>query len=55
MPLPDFLFNISFWTSSQSVAANTWGWIFIFILLAIIVFAIYKSNIYKPNPKEINI
>ena len=55
VPLPDFLFKISFWTSSQSGAANTWGWILIFIILAIVVFAIYKSNIYKPNPNEIKI
>ena len=55
LPLPDFLFSISFWTSSQSVAANTWGWILIFILLAVVVFVIYKSNIYKPNLNEIKI
>ena len=55
MPLPDFLFSLSFWTSSQFTAANTWGWILIFILVALIVYAIRKSNIYKPNPKEIKI
>ena len=55
IPLPDFLFSLSFWTSSQHTAANTWGWILIFIFVALIVLAIRKSNIYKPNPKEINI
>ena len=45
--LPDFLFAISFWTSSQSTAAYSWGWIFIFIVLVIVVYIIYKTNIYK--------
>lgn len=45
--LPDFLFAISFWTSSQFAAAYSWGWIIIFIVLAIVVYAIYKTNIYK--------
>ena len=55
IPLSDFLFSLSFWTSSQSTAANIWGWILIFILVALIVIIIRKSNIYKPNPKEIKI
>lgn len=45
--LSDFLFTISFWTSSQSAAAYSWGWIIIFIVLVIVVYIIYKTNIYK--------
>lgn len=45
--LPDFLFAISFWTSSQTIAATTWGWIFILIMVIIVISIIYKSNIYK--------
>ena len=55
VPLPDFLFSISFWTSSQTTAANTWAWIIIFILIAIVVYIIYRSNIYKPIANEIKI
>lgn len=55
IPLPDFLFYMSFWTSSQITAANSWAWILIFIAIAAIVYIIYKSNIYKPNTKEIKI
>lgn len=45
--LPDILFTISFWTTSQAVAATIWGWIFICIIIVIIILIIYKSNIYK--------
>lgn len=55
MPLPDFLFYLSFWTSSQTTAANSWAWILILIFIAVIVYIIYRSNIYKPNTKEIKI
>lgn len=55
IPLPDFLFYLSFWTSSQTTAANSWAWILIFIAIATVVYIIYKSNIYKPDTKEIKI
>lgn len=55
IPLSDFLFYMSFWTSSQTTAANSWAWILIFIAIAAIVVLIYKSNIYKPDTKEIKI
>lgn len=55
IPLPDFLFYISFWTSSQTTAANSWAWILILIAIAVVVYIIYKSNIYKPDTKEIKI
>lgn len=55
LPLPDFLFYLSFWTSSQSTAANSWAWILILIAIAVIVYILYKSNIYKPDTKEIKI
>lgn len=55
LPLPDFLFYLSFWTSSQTTAANSWAWILILIAIAIVICIIYKSNIYKPNTKEIKI
>ena len=53
IPLPDFLFYLSFWTSSQTTAANSWAWILIFIAIAAVVYIIYKSNIYKPDTKII--
>ena len=55
LPLSDFMFSISFWTSSQSTAATCWGWIIIAIAIVLIVVAIRKSNIYKPNAKETKI
>lgn len=59
IPLSDFLYSLSFWTSSQTIAANVWGWIFIMVIIliigSIIVIAIYKSNIYKPNIRDIKI
>ena len=55
LPLPNFLFYLSFWTSSQTTAANSWAWILIFIAIASVVYIIYKSNIYKPDTKEIKI
>lgn len=55
IPLSDAMFKISFWTSSQTVAANSWGWIIIFLILSIVIFVIYKSNIYKPVPEETTI
>jgi hypothetical protein len=55
LPLPDTLFDMSFWTSSQTTAANSWGWILILVAIAAVVYIIYKSNIYKPNTKEIKI
>ena len=55
IPLPDFLFYLSFWTSSQTTAAISWAWILIFIAIAAVVYIIYKSNIYKPDTKEIKI
>lgn len=54
-PLSDSLFRLSFWTSSQVTAANSWGWILIFVFLAIIVLAIRKSNVYIAKPKETKI
>lgn len=53
--LHDFLFAMSFWTSSQEIAATTWGWIFILIILAISILIIYKSNIYKVKEGTIKI
>ena len=55
IPLPDFLFYLSFWTSSQTTAANSWAWILIFIAIAAVVYIIYKSNIYKPDTTKIKI
>ena len=55
IPLPDFLFYLSFWTSSQTTAANSWAWILIFIAIAAVVYIIYKSNIYKPDSTKIKI
>lgn len=55
IPLPDFLLYLSFWTSSQTTAANSWAWILIFIAIAAVVYIIYKSNIYKPDTTKIKI
>ena len=55
IPLPDFLFYLSFWTSSQTTAAISWAWILIFIAIAAVVYIIYKSNIYKPDTTKIKI
>ena len=55
IPLSDFLFYLSFWTSSQETAATVWGWIFVLSALGIIIYAIYRNNIYKVDPKEVKL
>lgn len=49
VPLPDFLFNMSFWTSDQAIAAGVWS---VFILLTLVAFIIYligKTMRYDPK------
>lgn len=55
IPLTDGLYNISFWTNSQNVAAATWGVIFILILLGIMIFIIWKSTQYKSKNNDVKI
>ena len=55
IPLTDGLYNISFWTNSQNVAAATWGVIFIFILLGIMIFVIWRSTQYKSKKNDVKI
>lgn len=55
IPLTDSLYSISFWTDSQSVAAATWGVIFILILLGIMIFIIWKSTQYKNKNNDVKI
>lgn len=51
IPLPDFLFDISFWTSDQSIAAGVWS---ILVILALIVFIIYLiGKTMKYDPKKV--
>lgn len=55
VPMPQWLFKISFFTEKQSEAAVWWGWILAFILLAIILAGVAFSNIYKPKSKDMKI
>lgn len=55
IPLTDGLYNISFWTNNQNVAAATWGVIFILILLGIMIFIIWRSTQYRSKNNDIKI
>ncbi len=55
IPLVEGLYNISFWTNNQSVAAATWGVIFILILLGIMIFIIWRSTQYKSKNNDVKI
>ena len=55
IPLTDGLYNISFWTNDQSVAAATWGVIFILILLAVMIFSIWQSTRYKSKRNDVKL
>lgn len=55
IPLTDGLYNISFWTNNQNVAAATWGVIFILILLGIMIFIIWKSTQYRSKNNDVKI
>lgn len=49
VPLPDFLFNMSFWTSDQAIAAGVWSVIILFALVAFIIYLIGKTMKYDPK------
>lgn len=49
IPLPDFLYKISFWTADQYIAAGVWSVIFILIIFLIILYFIGKTMKYKPG------
>lgn len=55
IPLTDGLYNISFWTNNQNIAAATWGVIFILILLGIMIFIIWKSTQYRSKNNDVKI
>ena len=55
IPLTDGLYDISFWTNDQSVAAATWGVIFILILLGIMIFIIWRSTQYRSKNNDVKI
>lgn len=55
IPLTDGLYNISFWTNNQNVAAATWGGIFILILLGIMIFIIWRSTQYRSKNNDVKI
>lgn len=55
IPLTDSLYNISFWTNNQNVAAATWGVIFILILLGIMIFIIWRSTQYRSKNNDVKI
>lgn len=55
IPLTDGLYNVSFWTNNQNVAAATWGVIFILILLGIMIFIIWKSTQYRSKNNDVKI
>lgn len=55
IPLTDGLYNISFWTNNQNVAAATWGVIFILILLGIMIFIIWRSTQYRSKNNDVKI
>lgn len=52
IPLTDGLYNISFWTNNQNVAAATWRVIFFLIFLGIMIFIIWKSTQYKSKTDD---
>jgi len=49
VPLPDFLFNMSFWTSDQAIAAGVWSVFILFALVAFIIYLIGKTMKYDPK------
>lgn len=49
VPLPDFLFNMSFWTSDQAIAAGVWSVLILFALVAFIIYLIGKTMRYDPK------
>lgn len=55
IPLTDGLYNISFWTNNQNVAAATWEVIFILILLGIMIFIIWRSTQYISKNNDVKI
>lgn len=55
IPLTDGLYNISFWTNNQNVAAATWGVIFILMLLGIMIFIIWRSTQYRSKNNDVKI
>lgn len=58
LPLPDFLFNISFWTSDQTIAAGVWSVLIILALIVLIICLIGKTMKYDPKkvgPSKYNV
>lgn len=49
VPLPDLLFNMSFWTSDQAIAAGVWSILILFALIAFIIYLIGKTMKYDPK------
>ena len=49
VPLPDFLFNMSFWTSDQAIAAGVWSVLILFALVTFIIYLIGKTMKYDPK------
>lgn len=58
LPFPDFLFNISFWTSDQTIAAGVWSVLIILALIVLIIYLIGKTMKYDPKkvgPSKYNV
>ena len=58
IPLPDFLYNISFWTSDQTIAAGVWSVLIIMALIVLIIYLIGKTMKYDPKkvgPSKYNV
>lgn len=49
VPLPDFLFYMSFWTSDQAIAAGVWSVLILFALVTFIIYLIGKTMKYDPK------
>ena len=49
VPMPDFLFNMSFWTSDQAIAAGVWSVLILFAFVAFIIYLIGKTMKYDPK------
>lgn len=58
IPLPDFLFKISFWTSDQTIAAGVWSILIILFMFVLIIYLIGKTMKYNPQkigPSKYNV
>ena len=53
--LSDWLYKVSFWTNDQNIAAATWGWLFILIIIAVIILFIWSSTQYRNKNNDVKI